>query len=307
MSTSITRKLKKVIPNLKLNIWLKNHTTFKIGGKAKYFFEAKTKEDLINAVKAAKQFNLPFYILGDGSKLLIADKGIDFFVIKVKNSKIKVAKNKIFVEAGASLKKLTEVARDANLAGLQWGGGLPGTVGGATRGNAGAFLGEMADIITKVETFDTKTAKVKIFKNKDCKFTYRNSTFKKNPNLIILSCEVKLYRGNKKQIQKEMQFYIGYRKQRHPQYPSAGSIFENPSDITKKGKTIIPAGKLIGDCGLAGKKIGSVKISEQHSNFIVNLGDGKEQDVKKLIKLAKKKVKQKFGIDLKEEVQYVED
>ena len=250
------------------NVPLKNYTTFKIGGPAKYFFEAKRKEELIEAIKLAKKLELPFFILGGGSNLLVSDKGFDGLVIKF----------------GQPLSSYVSK-------GLEWAVGIPGTVQGAVWSNAGAFEKSMKDVVKEVEVFDTKTEKIKNFKSKDCKFGYRDSIFKKNKNLIILSVKIKSKKSNRKKIKQ----YLDYRKKTQPlNFPSAGSIFKNPRGFF--------AADLIERCGLRGKRIGKVKISEKHANFIVNLGNGKAKDVKKLIKLGKQKVKSKFGIVLKEEI-----
>ena len=254
------------------NVPLKNYTTFKIGGPAKYFFEAKRKEELIEAIKLAKKLELPFFILGGGSNLLVSDKGFDGLVIKF----------------GQPLSSYVSK-------GLEWAVGIPGTVQGAVYSNAGAFKKSIKDVVKEVEVFDTKTEKIKNFKSKDCKFGYRDSIFKKNKNLIILSVKIKSKKSNRKKIKQ----YLDYRKKTQPlNFPSAGSIFKNPRGFF--------AADLIERCGLRGKRIGKVKISEKHANFIVNLGNGKAKDVKKLIKLAKQKVKSKFGIVLKEEIQLLE-
>jgi len=250
------------------NVPLKNYTTFKIGGPAKYFFEAKRKEELIEAIKLAKKLELPFFILGGGSNLLVSDKGFDGLVIKF----------------GQPLSSYVSK-------GLEWAVGIPGTVQGAVYSNAGAFKKSMKDVVKEVEVFDTKTEKIKNFKSKDCKFGYRDSIFKKNKNLIILSIKIKSKKSNRKKIKQ----YLDYRKKTQPlNLPSAGSIFKNPPAKS--------AGELIEKCGLKGKRIGNVKISEKHANFIVNLGNGKAKDVKKLIKIIKNKVKNKFGVTLKEEI-----
>ncbi len=311
-------ELKETLSTIQFNVSLKNHSTFRIGGKAKYFFVAKTKKDLILAVNIAKKLSLPFYLLGGGSKLLISDKGFDGLIIKVKNSKFKLEGNEIFAEAGVSLEKITKLAAENSLSGLEWAAGIPGTVGGAIRGNAGAWGISMKDIVKEVEVFDVKKQKIVFFNNKDCKFGYRTSVFKENPNLVVLSCKISLKKGNKEKSKQEMKEYIEYRKKHHPlAFPSVGSIFENftpssdkifelyPEFLQFKKNKEIPAGFLIAECGLVGKRIGDVKISEKHSNFIINVGDGKAEDVKKLIKLAKEKVKERFGIELKEEIQYL--
>ena len=320
----------KDLINKKLNFFinisflLKNYTTFQIGGPAKYFFAAKTKEELIEAIKKARDLKLPFFVLGGGSNTLVSDRGFRGLVIKMQNAKCKMKnekpKFKIFCESGTPLAKLVSESTKIGAMGLEWAAGIPGTVGGAIRGNTGAFKKSMKDVVESVEVFDTKTGKVKIFKNKDCKFGYKNNIFKQNPNLIILSTAIQLKKGSQKEIQEKIKEHLDYRRKNHPlNFPSAGSVFKNHQGKIKNQKLlekfqelkefnkkqIIPAGWLIEKSGLKGKRSGNVKISERHCNFIVNLGNGKAKDVIKLINLAKKKLKSKFGILLEEEIQYL--
>jgi len=319
-------QLKKLLPGLKRNVLLKNYTTFKIGGPAKYFFVAKNTEDLIKAVLVAKKLKLPFFVLGGGSNLLVSDKGYNGLVIKVQGSRFKVQGSTITTEAGVPLGKLVRVLIEKGLSGLEWAAGIPGTVGGAIFGNAGAFGSLMRDVVKKVEVFDIKNEKIKIFQNKNCKFNYRESVFKKNKNLIILSAVIQLKKGRhppatrKKEIKNKIKENLKSRKEKQPlNFPSAGSVFKNPSPaqvLKKFGRASgflagrlkrgeprsFGAGELIEKCGLKGKRIGNVKISEKHANFIVNLGGAKAKDVKKLINLVKKEVKNKFRIVLKEEI-----
>jgi len=269
----------------KRNVSLKKYTTFRIGGPAKYFFVAKTKEELTSAIKLAKKIKLPFFILGGGSNILVSDKGFDGLVIKF----------------GQPLSSYVSK-------GLEWAVGIPGTIQGAVCSNAGAFKKSMKDVVENVEVFDTKTEKVKIFKNKDCRFSYRNSIFRKKKNLIVLSVKIKTRKSNAKKIKQ----YLDYRKQTQPlNLPSAGSVFKNPSGFSagelgeedKSSSSAFAAARLIDECGLKGKRVGNVKISEKHANFIVNLGGGKAKDVMKLIKIIKNRVKKKFGVTLEEEIE----
>jgi len=296
--------IKKLLPGIRKNVFLKNYTTFKIGGPAKYFFVARTKENLITAILVAKKNNLPFFILGGGSNLLVSDKGYKGLIIKTKNSpkeslRLPTGQAKlknIYVEAGTLLAKVVLEATKNNLTGLEWTAGIPGTVGGAIRGNAGAFRRSMKDIVKEVEVYDIKNEKIIILKNKNCKFGYRDSIFKHKKNFIILSVIFRLKKGNSKRIKMKIKEFLNYRKETQPlNFPSAGSVFKNPAGFS--------AGELIEKCGLKGKRIGNVKISEKHANFIVNLGGGKAKNVKKLINLAKKRVKNKFGVVLEEEIQ----
>jgi len=291
------------------NVSLKNYTTFKIGGPAKYFFIAKSKEDLIEAVRFAKQKGLPFFILGGGSNLLVADEGYDGMVIKIQNSKFEIqnenAKCKIFCEAGVKLKDLVELSLENDLTGLEWAAGIPrATVGGAVRGNAGAFGSSIGDVVEEVECVEVeplgevRPPKIRTFNNKNCQFSYKETIFKKNKNLIILSCVLQLKKGDKKGIKQKIKYFSDYRKKNHPmEFLSAGSVFKNPPKI--------PAGELIEKCGLKGKRIGAAQVSTKHANFIVNLGKATSGDVIQLINLIKNKVKNKFGVELKEEIQFL--
>lgn len=284
------------------NISLKNYTTFKIGGSAKYFCVVKDKNDLIEAASFAKKEKLPFFVLGGGSNLLVSDKGFKGLVIKIENYKLKIPACrqagkicKVIAGAGLGLAKLLTITANAGLSGLEWSAGIPGaTLGGAVRGNAGAFEIEMKDIVRKVEAFDDKNQKTKIFNNKDCRFGYRGSIFKKNPNLIIFSVELKFKKSNKKKVREKIKEIFGYRAAKHPKLPSAGSIFKNLEKMRARD--------LIEEAGLKGKKIGGAQISEQHANFIINTGKAKAKDVLALINLAKKEVKNKFGIAIEEEI-----
>jgi len=276
------------------NIPLKKYTTFKIGGPAKYFFTAKNKLDLLKAVQEAKIRQLPLFVLGKGSNLLVSDKGYRGLVINVRCQKISVKKNIVYVEAGVTLGRLASLALENKLSGLEWVAGIPGTVGGAIFGNAGAFGGSMRDIIELVEVFDTESNIVKEVKNKECHFGYRQSFFKKNRHLIILSCKIKLKKGDRHDIKKEMRECLDYRATHQPQNPSAGSVFVNPKRYSAR--------ELIDICGLRGRIIGGAQISNIHSNFIINLGKATAQDVLSLIKLIKKMVNKKFKVKLEEEI-----
>lgn len=275
------------------NVPLASYTTFKIGGKAKYFYEAKSGEDLMKAIKAAK---MPVFILGSGSNVLVSDKGFNGLVIKLQATSCKLQATKMVADAGVLLSKLVDESVKKGLTGLEWAAGIPGTVGGAIRGNAGAFDSSMADIVRSVTVLETPSLKVKTLKNKDCKFGYRESIFKHGKDLLILSVELEFKKGDKKRSQEIVEEHLARRKEKQPlEYPSAGSIFKNP-----EGQS---AGHLIEQCGLKGKKVGGAMISKKHSNFIVNLGNAKAEDVKKIIDLCKEKVREKFGIELEEEIE----
>lgn len=292
-------EIEKELPQIKKNIALASHTTFKIGGVADYFLTVETREDLIKAIKTAKKFKLPFFLLAGGSNVLVSDEGFRGLVIKFRNSKFEVKDSKIVTEAGVMLGELVNASAEVELTGLEWLAGIPGTIGGAIRGNAGAFGKSMIDLVRKVEVLEVDfDLKIKNYELDDCHFSYRSSVFKKKKGLIILSAEIQLEKGSKEKILENIKRNLNYRKEKHPlEFPSAGSIFKNPEDSS--------AGKLIGNCGLGGKKIGQAQISKKHANFIVNLGKAKAKDVLELIDLAKQEVKKKFGIELEEEIQFL--
>jgi UDP-N-acetylmuramate dehydrogenase len=308
--------IKNLLPGVKKNILLKNHTTFRIGGLAKYFFSAQTKKDLILAVKVAKKNRLPFFVLGGGSNLLVSDAGYGGLVIKNKTENFKIKKEKIISESGVPLGRIIGAAIKKGLGGLEEGSGIPGTVGGAVYGNAGWPKGKWAigDLVEKVEILwpNGKTEKVG---KRWLSFNYRNSRLKKIKinKPIILEVVLKLKKRKIKDLKKKEQEILMIRNGKIPAGFSAGSIFKNPKGFfagklgeeNKFSSLSFTAAQMIEKCGLKGKRIGSVKISEKHANFIVNLGQGKAKDVKKLIELAKKRVKNKFGIDLEEEICYL--
>jgi len=287
------KNIEKELFGIKKNISLSQYTTFKIGGKTRYFFRAKNKEGLIKAVKLAKKYSLPFFILGSGSNILASDRKYEGLVIKAESNKCFIKKTLMYCESGLLLSQAVKGAAKASLSGLEWAAGIPGTMGGAIQGNAGAFGSSMKNIVKEVETFDN--GKIRIFKNKRCNFSYRNSVFKHKSHLIILSAQLRLKKGSKKDIVGRMKEILILRKEKYPlSFFSAGSVFKN------QGKVL--AGKLIERCGLKGKRIGGAIISKKHANFILNDRKAKAEDIIKLMELAKEKAKRKFGIRLKEEI-----
>lgn len=318
METDIFAALKKELPNIQRQVLLKDHTTFGIGGPAHYFLVAREIGHVAKAIKLAKKHKLPVFVFGGGSNLLVSDEGIVGLVVKIQNSDIVVAKNTITAGAGAEMKDVVETSLQHSLAGVEWAGGLPGTFGGAIRGNAGAFGGEMKDSILKVKALDKKL-KVHTLSNKQCQFGYRTSLFKKK-NWIVLSATLKLKKGDQQELRKIADSRKAYRKEKHPlEYPSAGSVFKNVdvkkipvefrelfADKVKKDPfAIVPAAWFIIGAGLSGHTIGGAHISKKHSNYIVNLGGATAKDILALTELVKKEIKKKYRIDLEMEVQYV--
>jgi len=314
-------KLHEDFLGVQKNVPLKNYTTYKIGGSAKYFFVAKNKEDMTGAINFAKKNKLLIFILGGGSNLLVSDKGFNGLVVKISNSDIKFEGNKLLVDAGANANKVAHMCTERKLSGLEWVSGIPlATIGGTIFGNGQAFGEKISDIIESVEVLNLKTLKFSTLTKKQCQFTLKSSAFKKNKNLLIVSAVLLLKEKTEEEIKDKIKDFLKHRRTKHPmEFPSAGSTFVNPeikirnknmlekfpelSDFNNKG--IIPAGYLIAKCGLAGKKIGNAQISEKHANFIINLGGAKAKDVLALIKLAKQKVKKVFNINLETEIQLI--
>jgi len=311
--------------NIQQNIPLSSHTTFHIGGPAKYFVEVGDIEELQEALRYAQKNRLEFFILGGGSNILVSDKGFDGIVIKnrISNHKTRATKERIEVEIGSGLPlaNVVKMTVTGGFTGLEWAAGIPGTLGGATRGNAGAFGGEMKDIIQSVKVLKISAGAyaMEAYPAKDCQFKYRDSIFKRDEKLIIVSTTIQLKAGDKERIQNRTQEIISARKKKQPiGIRCAGSFFKNP--IVKNEKLIaefekekgvkakdekLPASWLIDLAGFRGKKIGDAKVSNENANFIINTFKAKAEDVVILSSFIKQQIRDKFGVQLKEEVQFI--
>jgi len=304
------------------NIPLAQFTTFRIGGPAKFFIEIEEKEDLLEAVKWAKENKEEIFILGGGSNILINDKGVDGLVLRIVNDGITVHGDRIECGAGAVLARAVRLAVGENLSGLEWAAGIPrATIGGAARGNAGAFGFSMSEIAETIEVFNIKKQKFELFSNKDCRFIYRGSIFKEDNNYLVWKIILKLQKGDKRQIEKDVAKFLEFRQGKQPKLPSAGSVFKNLSfkdlqennsnlaDLAIKSGAVkddrIGAGWIIELAGLKGKKIGGAKVSLEHANFIVNTSRATAEDIIMLISYIKQQVRDRFKVQLQEEVQYL--
>jgi UDP-N-acetylmuramate dehydrogenase len=311
------------------NVLLANYSRYRIGGPAAYFCEISSKEELLKALGEWKKISAKFpkakqrvYILGDGTNLLISEKGFPGLIIHNLIKGIKLSGEEVTVGSGVLMADLLDFCIENSLTGLEWAGGLPGTVGGATRGDAGAFGGETKDAVLEVVSLNVETLK-EIRRDKwQCTFAYRYSIFKTEEaeNEMILSVTLSLKKGKREEIKNLIQQKIDYRNERHPmEFPSIGSTFKNVK-VDKVPKTlletleksikidpfpVIPAAKFLIMAGVKGKKIGDAQIAEKHPNFVINLGKAKSQDVKNLIKFAKDEVKKQFGVTLEEEIIYL--
>lgn len=287
--------LKQKYPEIEVknNYSFKDLTTFKIGGKIKALIEITKVDNLLNVLRLVNEYNVPYFILGNGSNLLVSDKPSKFLVLKIMLNSISVQKNKIICGAGLSLFKLNRVAIQNGLTGLEWSFGIPASVGGAVKMNAGSFGGEMKNVIECVYYTDGE----KIYKksNKALEFSYRKSFFSSN-NFIILKAIFKLKFGVSSDIEKTCLSNLKKRMQVQPyNLPSAGSVFKRPINEF--------APILIERCALKGFKCGGAQISTKHCGFIVNLdGNATFNQVFKIISKIKKTVLKKFDIMLEEEI-----
>ncbi len=302
------------------NVPLKNFSNYKIGGPARLFVEVGSTEKLKEVLRTASDEKM--FILGSGTNVLISDEGFDGLVIHNQIIIVNVINGGLEVGSGVLIRDLLDFCIENSLSGLEWAGGLPGTVGGAVRGNAGAFKGEMKDNVAQVKSLDLKTLNEKERNNEECNFGYRTSIFKSGvgENEFIASVDLNLTKGDEKEIREKINQKVDYRVNRHPMgYPNIGSIFKNiPFDLFSKSlqkefsqyvKTdpfpVVPTTKLLALAGLKGRRIGGAMISDKHPNFIVNVDNATSQDVKTLIDIAKQAVKEKYGILLEEEIVYL--
>ena len=279
---------------------MKKHTSFKIGGTAEQFVKVTNEEELKEAIKYAKGKNLKITIIGNGSNLLVLDKGIRGLVIKIDIQKLEIEKKEKYAEitVGSGYKTMALGIKLMNegISGFEELSGIPGTIGGAIFMNAGAYGKEIKDINISTICMDYD-GKIFELPNKEQEFEYRSSIFNKK-DYIILETKLKLEYGKKEEIKKKMDEYLSSRKEKQPiEYPSAGSTF-------KRQEGVITA-KLIDECGLKGFKIGGAKVSEKHAGFIINYNNAKAKDVIDLIKYVKEKVYEKYGIKIKEEIRIV--
>ncbi len=301
---------------IKENEILANHCTFRIGGPARYFVIVQSRDDLLEAKKFAKEKDLPFFVFGGGSNVLFSDEGYNGVVIQIKDMKLEAEGLDMLAGAGVLFGQLIIRSIDFGLSGLEWGVGIPGTVGGAVAGNAGAYGHSISEFVKNVIVL-TESGEVKKYSKEDCGFVYRGSKFKSPDNHeIILEVEFGFEKGDKRESGEIISDILKKRRGKLPPHPSAGSVFKNivvdnlgnkdeflnliPLEKIKGGK--FATGFLIEECGLKGKQIGGAKIAEEHANFIINIGDAKAGDVLELIELCKREVGKKFGINLKEEI-----
>lgn len=277
---------------------MSRHTTFRIGGPADYFVTPKDKGEIKKIIKFCRKEQVPFYVIGNGSNLLVGDRGYRGVIIQIfkQMSKIEVDGERIMAQAGALLSKLAAAALDASLTGFEFASGIPGTLGGALRMNAGAYGGEMkqvvlsADVLTPAGDFITLSVD-------ELGMGYRTSIISKN-DYVVIDALLQLKKGNKEEIKAQMADLREKRVSKQPlEYGSAGSTFKRPEGYF--------AGKLIDDAGLRGFRVGDAQVSEKHCGFVVNRGNATAAEVRELMQIVSERVEEKFGVRLQPEVRCI--
>jgi len=294
------KEVEKLISNerIYINEPMSKYTSFKIGGPAECLIKIKTQEELKAILELAKKHNIPLTIIGNGSNLLVSDEGIKGIVLKIEISTFELDEQtaKLKVGSGVKLGMIAQKCLKQELAGFEFASGIPGTIGGAIRMNAGAHGREMKDVVTTI-TYMDRNGEIHTIQNEQAEFEYRHSLFAQK-DYIILEVEMQLEKGNADEIQAKMNEYATYRKEKQPiEYPSAGSTF-------KRGADFITA-KLIDECGLKGYQIGGAQISEKHAGFIINKENATAEDVMKLMEYTKEQVYNKFGKEIEPEIEII--
>lgn len=277
---------------------LSRHTTFRIGGPAAYFVCPHTDEEIRQILTLCQKERIPWFVMGNGSNILASDEGFDGVILSIYKSfqQVEVEKNRIRAKAGIMLSALSHAALDAGLAGLEFASGIPGTLGGAVMMNAGAYGGEMKDIVQSV-TVMTKDGEILEIPGAQMAFGYRTSIAREK-EYIVLSAVLELKEGDREQIASVMQELKKRRVAKQPlEFPSAGSTFKRPEGYF--------AGKLIMDAGLAGYTVGEAKVSEKHCGFVVNTGHASAADVAELMRQVQDRVEEQFGVRLEPEVRFL--
>lgn len=277
---------------------MKQHTTFKIGGPADYFLVPETGEEVGEIIKICRKTDTPYFILGNGSNLLVGDGGYRGAVILVYRnmSAVTVEGTTITAQAGALLSAVAAAAKNASLTGFEFAGGIPGTVGGAAVMNAGAYGGEMKDVLVEVTVMDAE-GKIFAISAEKLELGYRTSVIKK-AGYIVLEAKIRLKEGDQEAIRERMKELTIQRTTKQPlEYPSAGSTFKRPEGYF--------AGKLVMDSGLRGYQVGGARISEKHCGFVINAGDATAKDVRTLMDNVRDIVYEKYGVTLEPEVKFL--
>ena len=274
---------------------MNKHTTFRIGGNAECFVYVQEIAELAKLIDFCRKEGIPFFLIGRGSNILVSDKGVPGVVAMLGESMSNISVNDtlIVAEAGAALAAVSNAALQNGLTGFEFAAGIPGSVGGALRMNAGAYGGEMAQVVEWVRVL-TPDGNIKTLSCEEMEFSYRHSVLKEVP-YIALATGIRLDHGDENNIRTEMLELANKRREKQPlEYPSAGSTFKRPQGYF--------AGKLISEAGLSGARVGDAVVSEKHNGFIVNEGFATADDVKRLMDIVRRKVYENSGVLLEPEV-----
>ena len=302
MSASMYEHIRTIVPEERLLFHepMSKHTTFRVGGEAECMIVVETKDELAQIISYLGRLEQDYFVLGNGSNLLVGDKGYRGVIVKMgkRMGGIRVEQNHIAVGASAPLSLVATVAKEKGLSGLEFAAGIPGTVGGAIVMNAGAYGGEMKQIVQMVRVMD-KEGQILTLDNDTMEFGYRTSIIKDRP-FIVLGVVLKLTPGNEEEIGAKMEELMKQRKSKQPlEYPSAGSTFKRPEGYY--------AGKLIMDAGLRGYRIGGAQVSEKHCGFVINAGGATAADIKEVIEEIQERVRDRFHVRLEPEVVFLGD
>lgn len=297
MNSSLIEAMRQIVSadNLLINEPMSRHTTFRTGGPACLFLRPENQDQLKKVMDFVRRLGTDYFVLGNGSNLLVSDEGYDGVVVSLsKFNKVELkGTNQIYVEAGAMNSSIASFARDNALTGFEFAAGIPGTIGGAMIMNAGAYGGEMAQVVTEVTVLSPE-GEIMVLDNNTMEFGYRTSAIK-NKGFIVLSVLLTLKRGKEEEITAQMKELAEKRRDKQPlEYPSAGSTFKRPEGYF--------AGKLIEDAGLRGFSVGDAQVSEKHCGFVVNKGNATSSEIYDLIKHVQKTVYDKFNVKLEPEV-----
>lgn len=278
---------------------MKNHTTFRIGGPARYFITPKTTKELADVIALCRNTQVPFIVIGNGSNLLVMDKGWRGAVISTEHLKnASVSHTSIWAEAGITLARLARLAQDASLTGMEFAAGIPGTLGGALVMNAGAYGGEMKDILLWADVL-APDGSIHRKTVSQLELGYRTSRIQRE-GYVVLAAQLSLKEGDQTAIKRKMDDLARQRKAKQPlEYPSAGSTFKRPPGYF--------AGKLIDDAGLRGFQLGGAAVSEKHCGFVINKAQATAEDVLSLCSEVRRRVKERTGVELELEVKILED
>jgi UDP-N-acetylmuramate dehydrogenase len=293
---------------------LRHHTTLRIGGPAEFYFAAHTSQALVSALEAAHELDLPLFLLGGGSNALVSDQGFRGLVVRNAIEDVEFAGTAAQVGCGTDFLELIYECRDRELSGLEFAAGIPGTVGGALYGNAGCYGQDIGSFTVECTIASFDGAKVLTRPASWFEFAYRDSKLKRDP-WVLLSCLLQFKRGERAAIQTVIDEKLEVRRVKHPQWrvePTAGSYFKNlppgyqvPGLPHSPGTRRIPAGALLDECGCRGLRVGDAMVFAKHANIIVNSGRATAKDVLELAEEMKSRVREKFGVELEEEVMFL--